>query len=209
LHDTVPAGYGIIGMQEVDRGTSRVALLNVPQVVAAGMGRGWGSRFDALMSFQGGTFGNAVVANVSITKTQYWHFAHDPNNPLQFGEEPRGAIAVKVDFSGKPLWFVNVHLDPPNGIAMRQVWQLMGNIKTFDPDFPVIVVGDFNIRNRAPGTGSPEQTYFTMAQVFDLAGFEDVSLHRNTAIEAPTTALDGQLDYVFVYDPNRRITVKS
>jgi endonuclease/exonuclease/phosphatase family metal-dependent hydrolase len=161
------------------------------------------------MSFQGGTFGNAIVTNAPIAKTQYWRFAHDPDNPQQFGEEPRGAIAVRLDFDRKPLWFVDVHLDPPNGIAMRQVWQLMGRIKTFDPDFPVIVAGDFNIRNRSPRTGSPEQTYYTMAKVFELAGFVDVSLHRDTAVIAPTTALDGQLDYVFVYDPNSRITCTS
>jgi endonuclease/exonuclease/phosphatase family metal-dependent hydrolase len=206
---TMGSGYGVIGMQEVDRGTSRVGYLDVAQHLAGAIGTGWVSRFGGLMSFQGGAFGNAVVSNVTIAKTQYWRFTHDPTNHAQFGEQPRGAVAVRLDFGKKPLWFVNVHLDPVNGIAMRQAWQLIGMVKTLDPDFPVIVAGDLNIRNRAPGTGTPEQTYFRLAALFELAGFEDVSLHRATAINAPATTLDGQLDYIFVYDPHDRITVTS
>ncbi len=207
LRRTVPSGHGLVGLQEVDDGARRSGGIDVAQCLDQAMGPGWANRFGGVLPYQGGRYGNALLTNVRIRKTQYWTFAHDPNNASDYGREPRGAVACKLDFGGKSLWFITTHLDPVNAVALRQAWQLMGCLKTLDPDVPVIVVGDFNIRNRPPRTGNPERTYAHLAAVFDAAasGFVDVSRNLSTAVEAPLTTTNGQLDYIFLYDPHSRL----
>ena len=210
FRSAIGGGYGVIALQEVYDGVSGVGGLDVPQHVQVRMGAGWTSRFGGLVSTGGGSRGNAVATNANVLKTQYWEFAWDSNNPADYGSEQRGAVATKLDFGGRRLWFVSVHLAYENPVALAQVFQLLGKVKTFDPDFPVIVAGDLNIRNRSPGTGGPDVLYHQMAAAFGSAGFEDLSLHLDTATNIPSSAtLNGQLDYIYLYDPNERLTVTS
>jgi hypothetical protein len=71
---TIPSGYGIIGLQEVDLGTSKVGDLNVPQIIDNAMGWGWVHRFGWLMWTDGGLTGNTVVTNATVLETQCWRF---------------------------------------------------------------------------------------------------------------------------------------
>ena len=210
FQSVVGSGYGVIALQEVYDGASHVGGLDVPQHIQNRMGYGWTSRFGGLMPTAGGSRGNAVATNANVVKTQYWQFAWDAQNTADYGSEQRGAVATKLDFGGKRLWFVSVHLAYENPVALAQVFQLLGKVKTFDPDSPVIVAGDLNIRNRSPGTGGPDVLYHNMAAAFGSAGFEDVSLHLDTATNVPNSAtLNGQLDYIYLYDPHNRLTVTS
>jgi len=210
FQSVVGSGYGVIALQEVYDGASHVGGLDVPQHIQNRMGYGWTSRFGGLMPTAGGSRGNAVATNANVVKTQYWQFAWDAQNTADYGSEQRGAVATKLDFGGKRLWFVSVHLAYENPVALAQVFQLLGKVKTFDPDSPVIVAGDLNIRNRSPGTGGPDLLYHNMAAAFGSAGFEDVSLHLDTATNVPNSAtLNGQLDYIYLYDPHNRLTVTS
>ncbi len=213
FQSAVGSGYGVIALQEVYDGASHVGGLDVTQHIQSRMGDGWTSRFGGLMPDAGGSRGNAVVTNATVVKNQYWQFAWDSGNLADYGSEQRGAVATKLDFGGRRLWFISVHLAYENPVALAQVFQLLGKVKTFDPDSPVIVAGDLNIRNRSPGTGNPELTYHKMAAAFGSAGFEDVSLHLDTATRISATpssaTLNGQLDYIYLYDPHNRLTVTS
>lgn len=213
FQSAVGRGFGVIALQEVYNGTSQVGGLDVPHHIQSRMGVGWTSRFGGLVPTGGGSRGNAVATNANVVKTQYWKFAWDLNNQADYGSEQRGAVATKLDFGGRRLWFVSVHLAYENPVALAQVFQLLGKVKTFDPDSPVIVAGDLNILNRSPGTGSPELTYHKMAAAFGSAGFEDLSLHLDTATRISATpssaTLNGQLDYIYLYDPHDRLTVTS
>lgn len=135
----------------------------------------------------------------------------NPNSHGDYGSRQRGAVAMKLDFNGKRLWFVNTHFEPANRFALAQVFQLLGKVKTFDPDTPVIVVGDMNILN-GTGMSATEATYYKMAGAFTAAGFTDISYKKPTRVPGAKQAIavtDGQLDYIFVYDPHKRLTVKT
>jgi endonuclease/exonuclease/phosphatase family metal-dependent hydrolase len=207
----IPWGYGIIGLQEVDYKTKRTGGLNVSYDLVGTMGWGWTHRFGATQGSNGGTTGNSVLTNAKVVKVQYWKYTFNPASPVDYGSRQRGAVALKLDFNGKRLWFVNTHLEPSNRFALAQVFQLLGRVKTFDPDTPVIVVGDMNIMN-GTGKSATEQTYYRMAGVFDAAGFVDISYKKATRIPGAAQAIpiaDGQLDYIFVYDRHARLTVHS
>ncbi|MCB9871391.1 MAG: hypothetical protein H6836_03630 [Planctomycetes bacterium] len=203
-------GYGVVGLQEIDRGTKRTGGLDVAADLAKALGPTWTHRFAATQESDGGHTGNAMLTNAGIAKLQYWSFAHNPEHPEDYGPRPRGAIAAKLDFAGKRLWFVTTHLEPANRFALAQVFQLLGRVKTFDPDTPVIVVGDMNILN-GTGKSATEATYYAMAAAFGAAGFTDVSEKLPTRVpgaEQTIAVTDGQLDYVFLYDPHKRLELK-
>lgn len=221
LASAVAAGGGLpswIGLQEVYDTTVPGGAVSVGDYLAGQIAAGWSSTFQPLHSPEaGGTFGNAVLTNLSVSKTEFWEFAHDPGNSEEYGREQRGAIANKVLVAGEQLWLIDVHLDPPNAIATRQMWQLMGLIKRLDPSVPVVVVGDFNMAARYGSESGHELGYRNLASVFDApnSGFESVCVGLPTAIPgingdgdaAPANsvaglALTNQIDFAFVYDPN-------
>ena len=147
LASAVAAGGGVpswIGLQEVYDTTAPGGAVPVVDYLAGQVGAGWLATFQPLHSpNSGGTFGNAVLTNLTPLKSEFWEFAHDPNNVSNYGDEQRGAVANKVSVGGEQLWLINVHLEPYNGFATPQMFQLMGLIKRLDPTVPVVVVGDF------------------------------------------------------------------
>ena len=204
-----PSGYGIIGTQETDFYTNRTGKLNVPGNLASHLGSGWTYRYGATAPSDGGWTGNSVLTNAVVAKQQIWKFAFNKSKPADFGKHQRGAVALKLDFAGKRLWFVNTHFETQNRLALAQVFQLLGKIKTFDPDTPVIVVGDLNIMNGV-GYSATEATFHKMAAAFSAAGFVDVAEKKYSRMPGAHYALavaDGQIDYIFVYDPHQRLTV--
>jgi hypothetical protein len=195
---------GLIALQEVDVNTSRCNL-HTPTGIANRLGSGWWQRFGQARVFGGGAYGNAVLSNVTLAATeQYWPFAFDPvkganckrdrnagmTDPesCDYGTEPRQATATKLSFgSGRALWFVAVHLDYHARVPTeQQLFELLGKTKGFDPDFPVIIAGDFNI----PERGSEHEAAI---QTMELGGY--------------TLVGTSSVDYVFLYDPNNRIDV--
>lgn len=206
----VSSGYGILGLQEVYWKTKSTGFLDSPADLKAHLGYGWSHRFGATQASDGGFVGNAALTNARIVKEQAWRFAFNPQS-TDYGSRPRGAQALKLDFEGKRLWFVNTHLEPSNSVALAQVFQLLGKVKTFDPDTPVLVVGDLNIMN---GTGlSPtEKTFLLMDAAFSAAGFVDVSAKKPTRLPGATqgSALaDGQIDFIYLYDRHDRLKTRS
>jgi endonuclease/exonuclease/phosphatase family metal-dependent hydrolase len=93
------------------------------------------------------------------------------------------------------LWFVNTHLGrnpTDHGVtSQRQLFELLGKMKTFDPDYPVIVVGDFNIE---PGMPEP---YAALRKLFNdppLSGFRMV--------------IEDDRMHIFKFDPHRRLILQ-
>jgi endonuclease/exonuclease/phosphatase family metal-dependent hydrolase len=194
---------GLVALQEVDKNTSRVPL-NTPQVLDDGMGSGWVNRFGRARSTGGGDYGNATLSKVPIVAEQYWPFAFDKAKgsrckedraagqadpeSCDYGTEARQATAIKLDFgSERQLWFVATHLDYHARVPTdQQLFELLGKVKGFDPDYPVIVAGDFNI----PADG---REHNAALQIMALAGFRLVGTD--------------DVDYIFLYDPHDRLTV--
>jgi endonuclease/exonuclease/phosphatase (EEP) superfamily protein YafD len=170
--------------------------LNVPETLA-GLMNGFDSQFFAVMPYKGGEYGLANLYDVTKYKAQGWRFMWDQSNPSNYGSQPRGANATKHDFGGgRGLWFVNTHLGKVPGdegvTPQRQLFELLGKLKTFDPDQPVIVVGDFNIKAAMPGP------YAALLKLFDdpsLSGFE--LIYQDARM------------YIFRYDPHQRLIVRG
>jgi hypothetical protein len=201
--------FGVVGLQEVYWGVSGIngdqqlaSLLSTPSVP-------WFSAFGETREGNPGTRGNAIATNIgnaTSNKVQPWTFAWDDEkhctivndvavDPEQcdYGEHARGATAMRLVFPGNPsahiAWVVSVHLEGVlNGsIAQRQVFELLGRIKAFDPDFPVIVMGDFNVKS------SMGDAYDRTVEVMAAADFIPVVAHLRV--------------HMYLYDPHSRLRI--
>lgn len=221
----------VVGLQAVGNCLNTSEGINQAWYLADKMGSGWVHRFQRILtakddgrpkkydghcvpaSFKpyindcdNAGFGNAVISNVSITKTQYWTFAWDADNTKEYGERQRGAIAVKLKINNHYLWFVNSYLSNCIIAAERQIWQLLGNIGAFDPSTPVIVVGDFNIRKdgyhkRNGISEDHKKVYERMIKMFEAAGF--VQVGENDGFTFKSWEDYSKIDYIFLLDTNK------
>lgn len=221
----------VVGLQEVDNCLDRSCGINQAWYFDDMMGSGWVHRFQKILTAKGegalkkydgpsvppsfqpyindcdnAGFGNAVLSNIVITKTQYWTFAWDPDNPTEYGKEQKGAIAAKLKINGQQLWFINTHLSDYIIAAERQIWQLLGNIGRFDPSTPVMVIGDLNIRKDGYHTieGIDEdhkRVYERMTKIFEAAGF--VQIGENGGFTFKPWNNYSKIDYVFLLDPDK------
>lgn len=203
-------GIGVVGLQEVHKDVKPTGVDNgnVDQsvVLASDLGSGWTPVFGQTRTAGnvGGVRGNAVLSNVTVEKSQVWKFVHDPQNRADYGRFPRGATAVKLAFPGnRKLWMVATHFDGGDSraehadvdgqVAIRQLFQLLGNVKTFDPDFPAIVTGDFNIKES--GRGKTPAAFTALDAIMDesTSGFRRL-VHKRRV-------------YMYLYDPHERLQV--
>ena len=95
---TSNGGYGVIGMQEVNKETIRSRGIDVSAYMAQKIFPSYShSHFAANVSFRKGEYGNAVVTNIGVIKTQEVKFT-------KTRREQRGAVATKLSFgNGKFL----------------------------------------------------------------------------------------------------------
>jgi hypothetical protein len=183
----------LVGLQEM---TSALIGGGRTQELDDFMGSGWGHEYLPLLLRGSGTYGIANLYNVPKYKEQEWLYMYDSDYKTDWGNEQRGANLTKHDFGGgHVVWFINTHLegsDKVGMIALRQAFELLGQLKRLAPDHPQIVVGDFNIYSGFPGP------YAALLKLFNdpmLSGLELVQRHRRM--------------YIFKYDPHGQLILRS
>jgi endonuclease/exonuclease/phosphatase family metal-dependent hydrolase len=127
----------IVGLQEVDKGVERTARRDMPAELAAltGMTCVFSNNFH----HQGGKYGNAVLTRFPVKSWSNRHY-----KMLRPGEQ-RGIIQVLMEVEGRPLMFMNTHIDYRGDDSER--WENTKEIKELVDaysDVPTIIVGDFN-----------------------------------------------------------------
>ncbi|MCB0029012.1 MAG: hypothetical protein KDE28_13955 [Anaerolineales bacterium] len=179
--------------------------INEANFIADMIERDWQAVTGITRNANIGKRANAILTNLNVEKQQVWNFAFDQNIVRDYGRFPRGAVAAKLKLPGestfpRKLWVVCTHFDggshegladPPGVVAIRQLFQALGRIKTFDPDFPVILMGDFNIKK------SLGQPYAALQHLMmqGVSGFQEVCSHLRM--------------YLYLYDPNKRLEIVS
>lgn len=127
----------IVALQEVDKGTERTKQRDVASELAALTGMSF--IFSNNYAFQGGQYGNAVLTKFKITgATNLWYRMLAPG-------EQRGLLQVHMEVQGRPLTFLNTHLDHrgPDQERLLSVSQIQSVVRSLG-DVPVILCGDFN-----------------------------------------------------------------
>lgn len=167
----------LVALQEVDNKATRSG--GIDQAAELAKLTGLQHVYGAAMPFQGGEYGQAVLARTKIVD-RWVHFL-----PQQAGREPRIALGTRLE---RPdLWFVSTHLDHQlEDIRVRQAKELerlYGSKKE-----PVILAGDFNAR----------PTNATM-QVF--SGWLD-SAGANGAPTIPAANPAARIDYILLRPAN-------
>lgn len=125
----------IVGLQEVDNGTSRSG--STAQAQQLGKLLGMHAAFGKFMDLQGGEYGMGLLSRHPIKSVQ--------EVKLPKGHEPRVALAVEIALpSGEIITAVNVHFDWVDDDTYRfaqaeHLAKYLQDLKT-----PYILLGDFN-----------------------------------------------------------------
>ncbi len=131
-------------------------------------------------------YGTALLANRPLSDFASHRFRRSPPTPT------KGFVVATVDFAGRPLDVVSLHLDFSRaGIRRRQLHDLVHTLR--DRANPVVVMGDFNCR----WTGR-EKTLHALCEQLGLHTWrvdaDDLrTFHRGNA----------RLDWVFASDAIR------
>jgi endonuclease/exonuclease/phosphatase family metal-dependent hydrolase len=127
----------IVGLQEVDKGTTRTQKRDLPAELAALTGMA--CVFSNNFSFQGGEYGNAILTRFPVTSATNHHY-----RMLRPGEQ-RGLLQVVLDLHGRKFLFANTHIDyrPDDAERLSNVEEIRG-ILGLAGSMPLILCGDFN-----------------------------------------------------------------
>ena len=132
----------LVGLQEVDRGTTRSRGQDQARLLAemTGMHVAYGKNID----FQGGAYGNAILSRFPILAQTNHLYA------LNLNGEQRGLLQVRVKVEGRTLNFFNTHLDyhADNTERLGCARELVAMISQLDG--PLVVTGDFNAVPESP-----------------------------------------------------------
>ncbi|MFM2198965.1 MAG: hypothetical protein RLZZ505_2397 [Verrucomicrobiota bacterium] len=123
----------LVALQEIDKNCGRSG--GVDQMAALGAMLGMHHAFGKFMDYDGGEYGLGILSKYPILRSE----AHR----LPDGAEPRCALEIEVEISGRRTSFVCVHLDwTSEDIRLAQATALIE--KLAKRPHPVVVLGDFN-----------------------------------------------------------------
>lgn len=131
------------------------------------------------------------------------HTAHDLPRP-RFPLENRVALRVRVAAPGGPVDVWNVHLTRAGGGHLRQATALVRLVVTESRDVPAVVLGDFNVDDRAEGMRALQATGFRDA--YRLVHPTDPGLTAWQRVDVPTATVSRRVDYCWLA-PHRTLTV--
>ena len=135
----------VVALQEVDLGTKRTQQRDLAGELAqlCGMTRVFGKNID----YQGGDYGNAILARGTIRSSDNFHY-----NMLREGEQ-RGLLRATLrfdgdldtDFDGVELKLWNTHIDyrPDDSERLSNLAEIHDLLDQEAPG-PVVLCGDFN-----------------------------------------------------------------
>ena len=97
-------------LQEVDSVTRRSGGVDQPAVLASLTG--YHAAFGSSLDYQGGEYGIAILSRWPIVRDTMVSLPISPPQERAGGSyEPRGALIVEIDASGRRLVVINTHLD--------------------------------------------------------------------------------------------------
>jgi len=171
----------VVALQEVDKGVARTQRRDLPAELAALTGMT--CLFTNNFAYQGGEYGNAVLARFPVVRWTNTHLRMLRPN------EQRGVLQAVLRVADRPLLLLNTHIDYHRDDAERlqnvaEFKELLGRY----PDLPVVFCGDFN-------DGPESRTYAAMAE-----RFEDVWLTagRGSGLTITSTRPAKRIDYVWI-----------
>ena len=127
------SGADLVGLQELDRGTARVA--GVDQVAELAERTGMRAAFSKSIDLRGGVYGNAILSRLPILAERCCALP---------GKEPRSTLACEVGLpGGGELRFAVTHLDLVAEPRLESAQVLDDFLAGLRP-LPTILCGDFN-----------------------------------------------------------------
>ena len=166
----------VLGVQEVDRLQRRSGGLDEPSLIAAASGARWWRYVPSVRGTPGpgGSWRPALVDDGSVLDeptyglalfSRYpvvdWRVLRFPPSrvrlPLRvagrrglvaFPDEPRTALAARVEAPGGPLTVATAHLSFVPGVNARQLRRVAGWLQTMPG--PRLLLGDLNLPGRVP-----------------------------------------------------------
>lgn len=173
----------LIGLQEVDQGTTRSQGRSQAKVVAEALGMQYA--YAAAMPYAGGEFGVAILSRGEITETRIERL------PRGGSEEPRVAVLATCRLAdGLTVRFANTHLasdwhtQNPQQVRALQATALAEVLRAEAEasNTPLFLVGDFNADSNSQA----------------LASLRSVARPLHTDLQTyPATAPAEALDHVF------------
>ena len=133
------SGADIVGFQEVDMYTNRIAGRDTVAGLSEALGFSY-SFFVPAMDFDGGLYGTAILSRFPMTACEKY--------PLNAGKyEPRAFGCVNISLcEGENICFLNTHLSyesrEQQTIQLAELAAYMD--KQIPGDVPVVLTGDFN-----------------------------------------------------------------
>ena len=169
-------------LRQCDSKTTRASGIDRPQVIADELGL---NLFMKGRSYQSGQFGNAVLSKFPITETLGLDLTKGS------GGEQRMLAMIKVEVEdGVFMYFAGTELET---IADDRRPQAIDIIRaTQDLEEPVILVGNFNEQERAPGAASE----------YLKGSFTFACPATGCAFNSPKTAPANTTDYITYQDPD-------
>lgn len=166
----------VLGVQEIDRLQRRSGGLDEPSIIAAAVGARWWRYVPSVRGTPGpgGGWRPALVDDGSVLDeptyglalfSRYpvvdWRVLRFPPSrvrlPLRvagrrglvaFPDEPRTALAARVEAPGGPLTVATAHLSFVPGVNARQLRRVAGWLQTMPG--PRLLMGDLNLPGRVP-----------------------------------------------------------
>lgn len=170
----------LVGLQEVDRGTTRVGGRDLPAQLA--QLTGMTCVFSNNLSYQGGQYGNAILSRFPVRSREHRLLQRVGDS------EQRGWIKVSVDVHGRDLSFWNTHIDhraddSERVLAVNDFAQWLTN-----ETGPVIFCGDFN--------DHPGSNVHNLLKNDWLDGWEKVGVGNGYTV--PVLTPRSRIDYIWV-----------
>ncbi|MEM7158530.1 MAG: endonuclease/exonuclease/phosphatase family protein [Myxococcota bacterium] len=132
----------VLLLQELDVGTRRTNGVDQPRALAEALGMDFG--FAAALEWDGGDFGLAVLSRLPFFS------ARRVSLDSEGADEPRIVFDVRVCAGSQPLRLLDVHADFLEEANLRNLEDLRDFLGP-NPPGPIVVAGDFNAVDEAPG----------------------------------------------------------
>ncbi len=136
--DILSVHADVVGLQEVDVGTTRVKGRDTLSELAKALG--WEHyAFCRAIDFAGGGYGTAILSRFPIASFEVTHF--DVPAP----KEGRAVVHAVIDADGERVDFFNTHLSVESSALRVQQFGVLADMTAKHPTF--VLTGDFNTAN--------------------------------------------------------------
>lgn len=168
----------VVGLQEVDRNTTRCGKRDIPAELAQLTGLRHVA-YGAAMPYQGGQYGNAILSRYPL------QVVTNIVLPTRQGSEPRAALVVTLA-APTPILLVNTHLSVESAEDRRMQVNALREFLTRQGNVPVVVTGDFN--------DTPDSDVISALR----AAGTDASAASRPDLTFPSHQPDRQIDFIWL-----------